>query len=223
MLSSPSRSQTSVKKMGRIRTKTIPEQVIAEKRAKILARTYFNRSTLDVARSLIGKHLVRQTSNGLLSGRIVETEAYIGPEDLACHASRGRTARTDVMFGPAGVAYVYLIYGMYHCLNVVTEREGYPAAVLIRAVEETESASLIDGPGRVCRFFDIDRQLNRWDLTQRERLWLEDRSERVENEVLASPRIGVDYAGEWAAKPFRFRLAHLTRQARPARVKKQSC
>ena len=210
--------------MGRIRTKTIPERVIAEKGAKILGRAYYNRSTLDVARSLIGKHLVRQTSNGLLSGRIVETEAYIGPEDLACHASRGRTARTDVMFGPAGVAYVYLIYGMYHCLNVVTEREGYPAAVLIRAVEETESASLIDGPGRVCRFFDIDRQLNRWDLTQRERLWLEDRSERVENEVLASPRIGVDYAGEWAAKPFRFRLARLTRQARrPARVKRQSC
>jgi DNA-3-methyladenine glycosylase len=187
-----------------------------------LGRSYFNRSTLEVARDLIGKYLTRQTSNGLLSGRIVETEAYIGPEDLACHASRGRTARTDVMFGPAGVAYVYLIYGMYHCLNVVTEREGYPAAVLIRAVEETASTSLIDGPGRVCRSFDIDRELNRWDLTQCERLWLEDRGERVgDHEVLAAPRIGVEYAGEWAAKPFRFRLARLTRRGRtPAHVKR---
>ena len=124
------------------------------------------------------------------------------------------------MFGPAGVAYVYLIYGMYHCLNVVTEREGYPAAVLIRAVEEIESSTLIDGPGRVCRFFDVDRRLNRLDVTQRTRLWLEDRNEAVED-VLASPRIGVEYAGEWAAKPFRFRLARLTRQRRgPTRIRR---
>ena len=123
------------------------------------------------------------------------------------------------MFGPAGIAYVYLIYGMYHCLNVVTEREGFPAAVLIRAVEDTTSSSLIDGPGRVCRFFDIDRRLNRLDLTQRARMWLEDRNEAIED-VLAARRIGVDYAGEWAAKPFRFRVARLMRPPRrPAKVR----
>lgn len=186
---------------------------------KVLRRSYYSRPTIEVARDLIGKYLVRQAGTRTLSGRIVEVEAYVGPHDLACHASRGRTARTDVMFGPAGVAYVYLIYGMYHCLNVVTEREGFPAAVLIRAVEDTTSSSLIDGPGRVCRFFDIDRRLNRLDLTQRDRMWLEDRNEAVED-VLASPRIGVDYAGEWAAKPFRFRVARLTRPPRrPAKVR----
>src|SRR5689334_7695078 len=99
------------------------------KAGKILRRAYYTRPALDVARDLIGTYLVRQAGERTLCGRIVEVEAYVGPHDLACHAARGRTARTDVMFGPAGVAYVYLIYGMYHCLNVVTERTGYPAAV----------------------------------------------------------------------------------------------
>lgn len=156
--------------------------------------------------------MLRRTEHGAMAGLIVEVEAYVGPHDLACHASRGRTGRTDVLFGPPGIAYVYLIYGMYHCLNVVTEREGFPAAVLIRAVEHREPSSaspvLIDGPGRVCRSFDIDRTLNRLDLTLGEGLWLEDRGERITDaDVLTAPRIGVDYAGEWTAKPFRFRLA----------------
>jgi DNA-3-methyladenine glycosylase len=157
---------------------------------------------------------VRQTEQGVMAGLIVEVEAYVGPEDLACHASRGRTQRTDVLFGAPGIAYVYLIYGMYHCLNVVTEREGFPAAVLIRAVEHREASSvLIDGPGRLCRSFQIDRTLNRWDLTVGDRLWLEDRGERITDaDVIMAPRIGVDYAGEWAAKPWRFRLARWTRQ-----------
>jgi DNA-3-methyladenine glycosylase len=151
-----------------------------------------------------------------MSGLIVEVEAYVGPQDLACHASRGRTQRTDVLFGSPGIAYVYLIYGMYHCLNVVTEREGFPAAVLIRAVEHRDSSpTLIDGPGRVCRSFQVDRTLNRWDLTLGEGLWLEDRGERITDaDVITAPRIGVDYAGEWAAKPYRFRLARFTRQPR---------
>jgi DNA-3-methyladenine glycosylase len=199
--------------MPKPRSTTKPDHLIAAKRPKILGRAYYNRRTIDVARDLIGKYLVRQEGERTRSGRIVEVEAYVGPHDLACHASRGRTARTDVLFGPAGVAYVYLIYGMYHCLNVVTEREGYPAAVLIRAVEDTESTSLIDGPGRLCRFFDVDRRLNRLDVTQGARLWLEDRNEAVED-ILAGARIGVDYAGDWAAKPLRFRLARLTRRAR---------
>lgn len=184
--------------------------------AKVLQKTYFNRPTLKVARSLMGKYLVRQTEQGVMGGLIVEVEAYVGPEDRACHACRGRTPRTDVLFGAPGLAYVYLIYGMYHCLNVVTEREGFPAAVLIRAVEHrSSSAALIDGPGRVCRSFQVDRTLNRWDLTVGQKLWLEDRGERITDaDIIAAPRIGVDYAGEWAAKPWRFRLARFTRQPR---------
>lgn len=176
--------------------------------SQIIPRRYFEQPTLHVARNLLGTYLLRETQDGVRAGRIIEVEAYVGPEDKACHASRGRTARTDVLFGPPGLAYVYLIYGMYHCLNVVTEREGFPAAVLIRAIEERRSAAqLIDGPGRVCRAFDIDRSLNRWDLTVGRRLWLEDRGERVpDTEILRAPRIGVDYAGEWAAKPWRFRV-----------------
>lgn len=190
--------------------------IMTSKPEKLLTRAYFNRPTLKVARGLIGKYLIRQTDDGEMAGLIVEVEAYVGPEDRACHASRGRTPRTDVLFGSPGIAYVYLIYGMYHCLNVVTEREGFPAAVLIRAVEHQKKPTLlVDGPGRVCRSFQIDRVLNRWDLTRGERLWLEDRGERVTDaDVIEAPRIGVDYAGEWAAKPWRFRLARWTRQPR---------
>ncbi len=158
-----------------------------------------------VARSLIGKYLVRHNGRGTLAGKIIEVEAYVGTSDKACHAAKGRTARTDVMFGPPGVAYVYLIYGMYHCLNVVTEREGFPAAVLIRAVEV--DGEIIDGPGRLCRAFDIDRSLNRLDLTAKQCLWFEDRGVCVSrSQINRLPRIGVDYAGEWAHKPWRFRL-----------------
>jgi DNA-3-methyladenine glycosylase len=171
----------------------------------ILPAKFFARPTLQVARSLLGKYLVRATATGLHAGRIIEVEAYVGPEDRACHASRGRTKRTEVMFGPPGRAYVYMIYGMYHCLNVVTERTDYPAAVLIRAVEH--AAGLADGPGRVCRFFEIDRELNTHDLTSGKLLWIEDRGLRVRRtRIGAFPRIGVDYAGPWAAKPWRFRI-----------------
>ena len=158
-----------------------------------------------VARSLLGKYLVRENGKGTIAGKIIEVEAYCGPQDLACHASKGRTARTDVLFGPPGISYVYLIYGMYHCLNVVTEQAEFPAAVLIRAVEV--DGVLIDGPGRLCRALEIDRSLNRIDMTTRERLWFEDRGARVKrSEVGTFPRIGVDYAGAWAKKPWRFRL-----------------
>jgi DNA-3-methyladenine glycosylase len=171
----------------------------------ILNLEFFCRPTLRVARDLIGKYLVRQNGTELLAGRIIEVEAYVGPRDRACHASKGRTARTDVMFGPAGMAYIYLIYGMYHCLNVVTEDEEYPAAVLLRAVEV--EGRLIDGPGRLTRSFGIDRSLNRWDLTKGEALWFEDRAEPVRRASIKTyPRIGVDYAGTWASKPWRFRL-----------------
>jgi len=170
-----------------------------------LSRNYFNRPTLRVARSLVGKFLVRSIGGREVAGRIVEVEAYVGPRDKACHASKGRTPRTEVMFGPAGVAYVYLVYGMHHCLNVVTEREEFPAAVLIRAVEI--DGELVDGPGRLCRALDIDRSLNRVDLTTGELLWFEERGAQIaQGDIGRFPRIGVDYAGSWAKKPWRFRL-----------------
>lgn len=173
--------------------------------AKILGRMYFNRPTLVVARSLLGKYLVKQNGAGTMAGKIVEVEAYVGPHDLACHASKGRTLRTEVLFGPPGISYVYLIYGMHHCLNVVTEKAEYPAAVLIRAVEF--EGQLIDGPGRLCRAFSIDRSLNRIDMTARRHLWFEDRGTRIpRGKIGAFPRIGVSYAGTWAEELYRFRL-----------------
>ena len=185
----------------------------------VLPRAYFNRPTLTVARSLVGKYLVRAIDGRTLAGMIVEVEAYVGPQDKACHASKGRTQRTDVMFGPAGVAYVYLIYGMYHCLNVVTEREEFPSAVLIRAIEL--DGELIDGPGRLCRALEIDRRLNLVDLTIGESLWFEDRGEVVgRGTVGAHPRIGVDYAGKWAEKLWRFRLRTVTTPRQTRRTKK---
>ena len=185
---------------------------------RVLPRIYFNRPTVTVARSLIGKYLVRVLNGRTLAGKIIEVEAYVGPEDKACHASKGRTRRTDVMFGPGGVAYVYLIYGMYHCLNVVTEREECPSAVLIRAIEI--NGELIDGPGRLCRALQIDRRLNRADLTTGESLWFEDRGALVERGAVgAHPRVGVDYAGEWAKKPWRFRLRRVTAPTRTGRTK----
>lgn len=175
-----------------------------EIRRTVLSQIYFSRPTVQVARSLIGKYLVRSVDGRETAGRIIEVEAYVGSEDMACHASKGRTKRTDVLFGLPGVAYVYLIYGMHHCLNVVTEQEEFPAAVLIRAIEV--DGVLIDGPGRLCRALQIDQSLNRIDLTGRESLWFEDRGERVLRKQVASlPRIGVDYAGAWAKKPWRFR------------------
>ena len=182
-------------------------------RSTILSRSYFNRPTVQVARSLIGKYLVRSINGRMLAGKIVEVEAYVGSQDRACHASKGRTQRTDVMFGPGGVAYIYLIYGMYHCLNVVTEREEFPSAVLIRAIEI--DGELIDGPGRLCRALQIDRRLNRVDLTTGESIWFEDRGVLVaRGDVGTHPRVGVDYAGEWAKKPWRFRLRTVTASSR---------
>jgi DNA-3-methyladenine glycosylase len=172
---------------------------------EILSNRYFQRPTLIVARGLIGKYLVRENGKGTVAGKIIEVEAYVGPQDKACHASKGRTARTEVLFGPPGISYVYLIYGMYHCLNVVTERTGFPAAVLIRAIEV--DGELIDGPGRLCRALEIDRSLNRLDMTGGDKLWFEDRRTGVpRGKVGTFPRIGVDYAGAWAKKPWRFRL-----------------
>ncbi len=176
---------------------------------RILPQAYFNRPTLAVARLLVGKYLVRQNGKETIAGKIIEVEAYVGSEDKACHASKGRTARTEVLFGPPGISYVYLIYGMYHMLNVVTERAEFPAAVLIRAIEI--DGTLIDGPGKLCRELSIDRSLHQVDLTSRQHIWFEDRGAKVPSKQIGTfPRIGVDYAGVWAKKPWRFRLIGAT-------------
>jgi DNA-3-methyladenine glycosylase len=160
-----------------------------------LPRSFYARPTLTVARELLGCILV----HGDKRVRIVETEAYVGPEDLACHAARGRrTARNEVMYGEAGHAYVYFIYGIYHCLNVVTERPGFPAAVLIRAGEPGAK-----GPGVLCRELGLTRVHNGLDLTCSE-LLIEPGC--AGEPIVETTRIGVDYAGEWAAKPWRFYL-----------------
>ncbi|HSQ12921.1 MAG TPA: DNA-3-methyladenine glycosylase, partial [Candidatus Deferrimicrobium sp.] len=151
-----------------------------------LPRSFYEQSTIDVAKQLLGKYLVHRRDEGILTGRIVETEAYLGPHDLACHASKGRTKRTDVMFGAAGHAYVYFIYGFYNMLNLVTEAKDYPAAVLIRAAEPVRGieqmkqnrkserlGNLASGPGRLCQAFAIDRSLNGADICGKV-LYLED-------------------------------------------------
>jgi DNA-3-methyladenine glycosylase len=157
-----------------------------------------------VARELLGKLLVHRVDGKLRIGRIVETEAYLGPHDLAAHTSRGRTARTEVMFGPPGHAYVYLIYGVHNCLNVVTQAEGHGSAVLFRALEPIENIEgRTNGPGLLCRAMEIDRRLYGRDMTSDDFVIAE--PEQAEPfEIVARPRVGVDYAGEWAGRPLRF-------------------
>ena len=180
-----------------------------------LPRSFYEQSTIDVAKQLLGKFLVHRHADTTLVGRIVETEAYLGPYDLACHAAKGRTKRTEVMFGAAGHAYVYFIYGFYNMLNLVTEAQDYPAAVLIRAVEPVRGiermklnrnnkrlSDLASGPGKLCQAFAIDRSLNGQDVCGRV-LYLEDRGDPIPK-FDATPRIGVDYAGKWKDKPLRF-------------------
>ena len=178
-----------------------------------LLREFFDRPTLKVAKDLLGKVLIRQTPSSTLQAKIVDVEAYVGPKDKACHASKGRTKRTEIMFGPPGFTYVYLIYGMYHCLNIITEREEFPAAILIRGLEilgENDGQgrqTRIHGPGRVCRFLEVDRTHNGLDVTLGTTLWIEDHGLTVSRQkTQALPRIGVDYAGEWAKKLWRFCL-----------------
>jgi DNA-3-methyladenine glycosylase len=171
----------------------------------LLPRTFYERPTEEVARDLLGKVLLRDDRGKRLAGRIVEVEAYLGAHDLACHSARGKTTRTEVMFGPGGRAYVYMIYGMYHCLNVVTEPEGSPCAVLIRALEPLgDLPGAVSGPGRLCRTLSVDRSLTGHDLSQSPLTLLNIPSLPALSPIARSPRIGVGYAGEWADKPLRF-------------------
>lgn len=167
--------------------------------ARVLVKTFFDRSTLVVARELLGKSLCRRLDSGeIVRRRITETEAYDGFEDKASHAHRGVTPRNVVMFGPPGYAYVYLCYGIHWLLNLTTREKGYPAAVLIRGVEKAK------GPGRTTKCFQIDGRSNNRLLNRVNGLWAEDDDFKPEV-VLTAPRVGVDYAGtKWSRMPWRF-------------------
>lgn len=190
---------------------------------KKLTREFYNRDTLQVARELIGKILVRECGGNTLSARIIETEAYIGAIDKASHCYKGVTDRTKVMFGPPGYAYVYLIYGMYYCFNVVTEGEGCGSAVLIRGIEPIENKEIMsfnrygkllkditkqqlknisNGPGKLCKALNISKNENKLDLTKDELYIIDDGFKDFNIE--RSKRINIDYAEE--AKDFLWRF-----------------
>lgn len=177
-----------------------------------LPRGFFARDTHAAAKGLLGKLLVRQWRGKLLAARICEVESYVGENDRACHAARGRTLRTEVMFGAAGHAYVYLIYGMYHCLNIVTERKGFPAAVLVRGAKgvrppDEKGSDPFSGPGKLCLALHITRAQNGEDLTTSKRLFVADDGVRLSPaRIVATSRIGVDYAGADAKLPWRYVL-----------------
>jgi len=189
----------------------------------LLPRDFYDQEVTLVARRLLGKRLVRSLDGMRLAGTIVETEAYRGEEDLACHAKSGRTPRNAVMYGPAGHAYVYFTYGMHWCLNAVTGAVDYPAAVLIRAIHPCEGLEDIalrrgrfprsqwcNGPAKLTQALRIDGNLNGASLCdQHDGLWIEE-GEEIDNQwVKATPRVGIDSVPEpWKSKPWRF-LAEL--------------
>jgi len=180
----------------------------------ILAQFFYQRNTLQVAEDLIGKIIVRKQGDHLLKGIIVETEAYIGKEDSACHAAKGKTKRTEIMFGEAGYAYVYFVYGMHYMFNIVTEKPAFPAAVLIRAIEpvagiekmisnrNVSGKNLTNGPAKLCQALGINKSLNGINLTTGKKLWIEDQPQSADffKQYFSSPeigrgsRIGIDYA-----------------------------
>jgi len=184
-----------------------------------LKETFYNRDTVQVARSLLGQRLVRQDGKGRISGLILETEAYRGEEDLACHCRAGRTMRTEIMYGPAGRAYVYFVYGKHWLLNLVTENEGFPGAVLIRAILPDEGKELIarrragqpekrwtDGPAKICRALHIDGEMNGLNTCcPGSALFVEQTQELPERLIKAGPRVGINSVPEpWRTKPWRF-------------------
>jgi DNA-3-methyladenine glycosylase len=169
-------------------------------KANLLSLDYFQRDVLEIAPSLVGKYLVIRKSNSETERFIItETEAYRGEEDLACHASKGRTQRTEVMYGVGGNIYVYLIYGMYWMLNIVTGKIGQPQAVLIRGIED------FNGPGKLTKKLSIDGTFNKKPLGLSTGIWIEESG--VNPKIISSPRVGIDYAGEiWKNKPWQFTI-----------------
>ena len=169
-----------------------------------LPRSFYDRDTVEVAQELLGMHLVHVVGGVERVGRIVEVEAYLGPHDLAAHSARGLTPRTRVMFGPPGHAYVYLVYGMHWCMNVVTQAEGKASAVLLRAVEPVKNIEgRTQGPALLCKAMGIDGRLNGHDLLSEE-LFVRRPRAFAPVSIVKRPRIGVDYAGHWARRLLRF-------------------
>lgn len=199
-------------------------------RQKRLKRNFYTRPTLSVAKELLGKYLIRKIGRKKLIGRIVETEAYIGPQDKASHAYKGKiTNRNKTEYLEGGHIYIYLCYGIHWQLNFTTEKEGKPECVLIRALEPliankhefttnttnkdsqkfsakfAKIRNLANGPGKLCRWMKLDKFFDEEDVTKSKRIWLEDRSEKILlPQIVKTKRIGIDYAGEWAKKPWRF-------------------
>ena len=186
-----------------------------------LSESFFGRNTVLVARELVGKQLVRQEGSKRLSGVIIETEAYRGQEDLACHARVGKTPRTEIMFGPPGRTYIYFVYGMHWLLNFVTEGDGFPGAVLIRAIIPKEGLDIIsrrrngqpkkqwtNGPAKICQAMNIDNQLNGINICARNAQVYVENGVEIESELIqASPRVGLNSVPEpWRSIPWRFKL-----------------
>ena len=166
-----------------------------------LPQSFFDRPVLKVAKDLIGCYIVRNNGEKIERYIITETEAYDGEKDLACHAAKGRTIRTEIMYAEAGHIYVYLIYGMYWMLNIVTGPKDHAAAVLIRGIEGA------DGPGKLTKKLKIDKSLNGKLLGEESGLWIEKGEEKLKGKIIRTPRIGVDYAGPiWSKKLYRFVL-----------------
>ncbi len=179
---------------------------------RVLRREFFERRPQAVARELLGQFLIRRLNGKTVACMIIETEAYDGTHDLACHASNGRTKRTEVMFGHAGRWYVYFVYGMYDMLNIVTGPKGYPSAVLIRACQGPSLT--LGGPGKLTRELKITRAFNAKLATHASGLWIEDRGVNVgRQDIKTTPRIGVAYAGKWAKKPWRFVLTEKVKKS----------
>ena len=161
----------------------------------IIPRKFYQRNTLKIAQDLLGCFLIRKIGNKIVRGMITETEAYIGENDLACHASKGRTPRTEIMYGEAGRSYVYMIYGMYHCMNIITEKKDFPAAVLIRGIKiDGVDYKKTNGPGKLCRFLKIDRELKGWNVTKGKKLWIEKPDKKQKLKIHKDKRVGIDYA-----------------------------
>nr|MBD3359307.1 DNA-3-methyladenine glycosylase [Candidatus Buchananbacteria bacterium] len=188
---------------------------------------FFQKPTLKLAPALLGKYIIRQFKNQTLIGKISETEAYYGSHDLASHASKGKTKRTKLMFDQPGLAYIYLIYGMYYCFNIVTEKKDFPAAVLIRSVEPIEGLKTIhknrklpivqsekfptrltNGPGKFCQAFMIDKKLNGENLISSQKIYLAQNYQKTitSSQIKKTKRIGIDYAGSYKNKLWRYYL-----------------
>lgn len=169
-----------------------------------LPRSFYERDTVLVAKDLLGKYLIHDDGFKQRIGKIVEVEAYLGSHDLACHSAKGITKRTEIMFGPAGYAYIYLIYGIYYCTNIVTEVAGHGSAVLLRALEPVQNIEgKTQGPGLLSGAMGIDKRLNKHDLLS-DTFYIAEKEKEREFTIIEKPRIGIPYAQAWVHEPLRF-------------------